>query len=100
MTEKEGSPTYVVDFWLGPCRLGFIAVPGPRAAEAGKDVWPDTGVCFRYLVRVNFSSGYLAWDQFQLSTSITPIGVLGRECPVEGWDCLGRRYTVGMEWFT
>ena len=62
--------------------LGLIAAPGQRSGAAGKDYWPGTNVCCRYLVGAHVSSGYLGWYQCQSRTSTPLIEVLGWACLV------------------
>ena len=67
-----------------PRQLVLIAVQRQRAVAAGKDYWPRTDVCCRYLVGVYVGLVYLGWYRCQLRTSIPKIGVLGRACILEG----------------
>ena len=56
----------------------------------GKDYWPRTDVCCRYLVRVNVGLVYLDMYQHQLMMLIHPVKVAGGACLV-ATQVYGRR---------
>ena len=68
LAETVVSPTPVADIWSGITLFETDHGARSGAVTAGRDYWPRTGVCWRYLVRDHGGLGYLGLDQRQLRT--------------------------------
>ena len=91
LMETVGALTSVEDIWSGLTSVETDHVTGAGAAEAGRDYWLDTDVCWRYLSQDRrlfdkFGRGPCRFGIFELgSTSVedvdAPIEVPGEDMP-------------------